>query len=328
MFATRIAAIAMVIAGVASASAQTVYWADRGPEEVWAGAEIRRANLSGAGSETLAGGMRDAFGIALDPANLKVYWTNPVEEKIRRADLDGGNAEDIIVGASADGAVQIALDLSAGKMYWTGRTPSARMIRRANLDGSNIEDLVEMDPGNLWDIALDPAGGKMYFTALNLGTIGRANLDGSSVEYLLLVGTGRPVGLALDIPAGKMYWSSSASTDDARLLRANLDGTVIETILTSNDVHSMSDLALDLVAGKVYWTDNEFVAPDTIRRANLDGSNIENLGTLAIDPEGIALDLRGQNGPPIPTLSEWGLTAMALLVLAAATIAFKRLRVA
>ena len=59
------------------------------------------------------------------------------------------------------------------------------------------------------DIALDVAGGKMYWTGhrpLSLDTIHRANLDGSQIETLVS-GLGLPNGLALDMAGGKMYWN-------------------------------------------------------------------------------------------------------------------------
>ena len=58
----------------------------------------------------------------------------------------------------------IALDVAAGKMYWT--TFDVATIQRAGLDGSNVEDLVSEFRGYLvtpQDIALDAIAGKMYW---------------------------------------------------------------------------------------------------------------------------------------------------------------------
>ena len=91
-------------------------------------------------------------------------------------------------------------------------------------------------------VALDVAGGKMYFDWDQGGgrkIMVRANLDGSNAENLMGQGwygpftldPGRPPmrehkscprGIALDVAGGKVYWTDSASD---LIQRANLDGT-------------------------------------------------------------------------------------------------------
>ena len=80
-------------------------------------------------------------------------------------------------------------------------------IQRANLDGSNVEDLVTSGLRSPPSIALDIAGGKMYWTDVDGDNIQRANLDGSNVEDLITSGLSSPWGIALDIAGGKMYWT-------------------------------------------------------------------------------------------------------------------------
>ena len=173
-----------------------------------------------------------------------------------------------------------------GKVYWTDT--GSDNIRRANLDGSNPEVLVTGLPSPC-GLALDPVGGKMYWTGGWQGgmKISRANLDGTGIEDLL-AGMSDPRGIALDVAAGKMYFSSE---DNDMIRRANLDGTGIETILTN--VPFCQHLDLDLTAGKIYWTD---IQNYTIERANLDGSGRETLLTGPGGPDwwypvGIELDV-------------------------------------
>lgn len=87
----------------------------------------------------------------------------------------------------------------------------------------------------------------------------------------------------------KVYW-----TDVGRLLRANVDGTQVETLLKVRLDRPLA-IAVDSAAGKVYWSDDE--EPSTsaaIRRANLDGSAVEDLITTnIIAPTGLALDVAG-----------------------------------
>lgn len=79
----------------------------------------------------------------------KMYWTQHGNGTIARADLDGSNVEELVTGLFMP--IGIALDVSGGKMYWTG----GQKIQRADLDGSNVEDLVTTTLVNPNGIALD-----------------------------------------------------------------------------------------------------------------------------------------------------------------------------
>ena len=180
-------------------------------------------------------------------------------------------------------------------MYWADT--GANKIQRANLDGSNVQDLVPAGSGRPVGIALDLAGGKMYWTdrdkadetdPTGRSSIQRANLDGSNVETLVLGGNSVKEYIALDISGGKMYWSEwihPAIGADSRIRRANLDGSNIEDIVLRID--SIRGLTLDISQPKIYWG-----TLDKLRSANLDGSNIQDVLTVD-DPHGIALDITG-----------------------------------
>jgi hypothetical protein len=73
-------------------------------------------------------------GIALDGAG-KIYWIE--SDRIRRANVDGSNAEDLVTGLVGERG-DIALDPRAGEMYWL----AGGLLQRANLDGSDIVELV------------------------------------------------------------------------------------------------------------------------------------------------------------------------------------------
>ena len=131
-------------------------------------------------------------------------------------------------------------------------------------------------------IALDVAGGKMYWTNGITDSIFRANLDGTNAEEVLKLFVGRPLDIALDVAGGKMYWTQWDG--NASISRANLDGTNVELIVNPGDRRS---IALDIAGGKMYWTDGF----DGIGMANLDGSNITNFETPDFTSGGITLDL-------------------------------------
>ena len=268
-----------------------------------------------------------------DGGTKKIYWTDAIEGKIQRANLDGSGVEDLVTGlvepaglaldpvagkmywtdlestrirrANLDGSnaqdlvtglvglFGLAVDSGAGKMYWTAEDK----IHRANLDGTNDEDLVVTTSTDLqpFVLALNPGAGRMYWTATEGGTIRRSNLNGSGVADLV-TGLGGPVGLALDPGAGKMYW---AAIEGGKIQRANLDGSGVEDLITG--LAGLFSLAVDSGAGKIYWNvveeDNVPKSGNKIRRANLDGSGVEDVVTGLSAPFGLALDSGNRDGP-------------------------------
>ena len=208
----------------------------------------------------------------------KLYWTDSVDDKIRRANLDGSAAEDLLT-SGVPKTRDITIDPLGCKMYWTDAQDS--VIRRANLDGTAVETLVT-GLNHPRSIELDIIAGKMYWTDALANKIQRANLDGSGLEDLI-AGLDRPAGLALDLGAGKMYWANDTLN---KIQSANLDGTGIEDVILG--LTSPYGIALDGPASKIYWVDD---GTDTIERANVNGTGREVLFSGADDPGQIALDL-------------------------------------
>ncbi len=214
-------------------AAGKMYWTDFGTHK------IHRANLDGSTLEDLVvplHGLQYPDAIALDLAAGKMYWANWVTGTIERADMGGsGSNMEILITRSEREAAQtgathrdvkpsgLALDLAAGKMYWTDF--STDKIHRANLDGSDIEDLVT--EGSAWpeDIALDLVAGKMYWTTSNGSKIQRANLDGSNIEDLATwaQGLANPHGIALGIEPDPFFGPTDLTVPTAVTPTARVD---------------------------------------------------------------------------------------------------------
>ncbi len=296
----------------------TIFWTDYGTNKIQRATveQAIRSNLDPSDVEDLVTqGLEGPSGIALDMAGGKMYWTDWRTDKIQRANLDGSNIEDLVT-QGLDIPSGIALDVAGGKMYWIDNTDGwgihwrrTDKIQRANLDGSNIEDLVTQGLDIPSGIALDVAGGKMYWTDSGTDKIQRANFDGSDVEDLVTQGLDGPRGIALDMAGGKMYWTDWR-TD--KIQRANLDGSNIEDLVTQG-LDIPRGIALDMAGGKMYWIDNtdgwgiHWRRTDKIQRANLDGSNIEDLVTQGLDgPSGIAIAMSSLVNPTTeePTIAK------------------------
>ena len=171
----------------------------------------------------------------------------------------------------------IAIDVISDKVYWASRDD----IQRANLDGTHVQNVVTGldEPEN---IALDVAGGNIYWTEERDHRIQRANLDGTNIQDVI-TGLYRPYGIALDKLGGKIYWMEE---DDRRIRRASLDGTNIQDVVTG--LNEPYDIALDVAGGKIYWTEP---SEDRIQRANLDGSDVHVVVTDLDGPRSVALDI-------------------------------------
>ena len=169
----------------------------------------------------------------------------------------------------------IAIDVSGGKIYWTG--PLAK-TERSNLDGSQRETLGSISGR---DLALDVGQGKMYFAGSWDRGIYRTGLGGAPIERI--VSGVRPTAITLDLSRGKIYWAERDG-----VTRANLDGTQVEKIVSGGGGSDgdVTDIDIDGDRGKIYW-----VHRNGIRRANLDGTQLEIFVDNWPGSGGIAIDV-------------------------------------
>jgi hypothetical protein len=115
-------------------------------------------------------------------------------------------------------------------------------------------------------IAVDVAAGHIYWTNMgvpkvNDGSVERADLDGRNrMTIVPQGGTFTPKQIQLEKKSRKLYW---CDREGMRVMRANLDGSNIETVVDTSqgDPRPGPDasrwcvgVAIDVDGGKVYWT--------------------------------------------------------------------------
>lgn len=144
-------------------------------------------------------------------------------------------------------------------------TVNAASIKRVNLDGSGLTTVVTDLAYSPSTIALDVAGGQMYWDERS--NIQRANLNGTGVTNVLTGQDGGILNIALDVSGEEIYWTSYGDT----IQRANLDGSGVTELV--NGI-SAQGLALDVEGGEMYWTENDTYK---VQKANLDGSAVTDL---------------------------------------------------
>ena len=162
------------------------------------------------------------------------------------------------------------LDLSGGRVF------------SLKADGSDNKTLVTgcRRPDG---IVIDAAAGYMYWTNMgdpssNDGLIERADLDGGNRKTIIPAGgTFTPKQIQLEKKSGKLYW---CDREGMRVMRANLDGSQIETLVQSGEGDSdranpsnwCVGITVDTERGHIYWTQKgaDNIGHGRIFRAGID----------------------------------------------------------
>lgn len=135
-----------------------------------------------------------------------------------------------------------------------------------------------------WQIAVDAASRKIYYSAWSPSEIRRANLNGTDSQVLI---TGGDIqNFTLDFPSRKIYWSDAGwdpTTDRevSSIRRANFDGRNQQAPITRVPGR-IEDFVVHAAGKKIYWSTlkwdpNSDMEVRSLHRANLDGRNRETL---------------------------------------------------
>src|ERR1700735_1223485 len=118
--------------------------------------------------------------------------------------------------------------------------------------------------------------GRLFFLDASTGRVMSSNPDGSDLKTIVSEGRKIPDGVVVDAAAGHIYWTNMGipSANDGTIMRADLDGNNLTTIVPAGGTHTPKQLQLDKKNGKLYWSDREGMR---VMRSNLDGSNVETL---------------------------------------------------
>ena len=194
------------------ASTGLVYWANH--RDAGSGG-IGRAAVDGSGATMIVTGIEAPHDVALDLTHGKVYWTEGacngcVDSAIRRANLDGSEAEDVVLGLSA-GIRGIDVDPESDKIYWTDHMSNE--IWWANLDGGSPGAILSLS-SKPHDVAVDSAAGTLYWvegisdSGDPTASIRSSGLDGAGPSDVITGLSGRIRDLTL------VYHESLAIFDD------------------------------------------------------------------------------------------------------------------
>ena len=186
---------------------------------------IQRVNFDGTGLQTIVPGSPGyGQGIALDPVNQKVWWSNWNTGDINNANYDGTGVQTVFSVPSGIGGLDI--DLTNQRVY----IAATGSIISANLNGSGLTTVYTSPGGNLLDVAVDAVNAKLYWTDNLLGKVQRSDLSGANVQDVLTSGLVTPIGIDVEPTLGKFFVANKGSGD---IVSANLNGTGAQ-VLYSN----------------------------------------------------------------------------------------------
>ena len=195
--------------------------------------------------------------------------------------LVGANAQRF--APSVENAMNIAVDASNGKVYWTEKTGESRgTINSANLDGTGVTELTSILSVPM-GITVDVTGSKLYWTNAR-GRIQSANLDGSGIKNVLQDLSG-PTDIV--VSNGFIYWTEGGNS----IRRVSISGQKIVGDVAAN-LGTVGGLTVG--GGKLYWTEMTAEGGGTINSANADGTGATELASILATPMGIAVDTAGR----------------------------------
>src|SRR4051812_31342100 len=171
---------------------------------------------------------------------------------------------------------------AAGRIFFLDLAGSR--VLSANPDGSDLKTIVTEKGHELPDgLVVDVAAGHLYWTHMGNpiaddGSIVRSDLDGKNLKTIVSNGaTFTPKQLQLEKKSKKLYW---CDREGMRVMRANLDGSSIETLVDTSqgDPRPGKDatkwcvgIALDVEGGKFYWTQK---GPDNAEKGRIFRANV------------------------------------------------------
>ena len=183
---------------------------------------------------------------------------------------------------SKSGIKKASVKATTARLFFL--SASSGEVFSANPDGSDLKVIVNEGKRLPDGIVVDVAAGHLYWTNMGIptandGSIERSDVDGKNLTHIVPPGgTFTPKQLQLDEKNRKLYW---CDREGMRVMRANLDGSNIETLIDTSEGDSRPGkiirkwcvgIALDVEGGKLYWTQkgSDNAGDGRIFRANLE----------------------------------------------------------
>jgi DNA-binding beta-propeller fold protein YncE len=238
-------------------------------------------------------------GLAFDPAAGRAYWTNPVQDTIGYAEIDGGASGDLPTpGVALDHPAGLSIDAAAGRLYIANTARNRITWVKTDGTGGGDLDTTGATVDGPYGIAVDAAAGRVYWSNNTGGSISWARLDGTGGGNVNPgpAPVAAPLGVAVDPAAGRVYWASYGAGTIGWASTTGSGAGVLDT--TGATAGGPSGLAIDAGAGKLYFGN---ISANRLSSAALDGSGGADVATpqdLLKTPFALALLQDPRNSEP------------------------------
>jgi len=202
-------------------------------------------------------------------AQVKIYWTatDGAGAYIVRANGDGSNPTALVSGA-ANILGPNGLETANGRLYWPDQQLNA--IRQVNPDGTGVATFTPAS--NPYDVFGTTT--QIYWTSQTGNYIDTQLTNGTG--YLRLLASPNVTSpFAIEVTSSNLYWSQVASGSSGSLLRSDLNGANVVTLIPNVVVYDFQ-----VTSNYIYFADIRYPG-GALKRANLDGTGITNLITGA-----------------------------------------------
>jgi len=267
--------------------------------------------------------------LAIDPLEGMVYWavsgSNAGTSKVQRKSLAGGAVEDMFDLSSVPSSTitGMALDPVARQVYIATPSSSTR-IRRFSIDspGSSTAFVVFSEPGcscSPQGLALDLAGGFLYWADVSNNKIARKALDLSGGIQDVVTSLTQPSALALDTANDRVYFSQHTPNRISYALLSS-PATVVDLVNPLSDQLFAGGLELDPGVGTLGELYVLVSGSQDLLHCSLDAGCPTPLVLLTDgmqNSRGMALLLAGS---PVPALGAGGAALLAALLLGAVVL--------
>lgn len=149
-------------------------------------------------------------GLAFDPVNRTLYWTDGMSKLIYRAGLDHGNKPEIFIRLNdTHMPYGLAIDVCRRQLYWTNVISNGKSsIERSSLDGTDRKTLIDTNLFFPSGIVVDQYAKRIFWVDDLEGihyAIESAALDGTDRQTIVREQFATPFNLAVD--KFNVYWT-------------------------------------------------------------------------------------------------------------------------
>lgn len=247
--------------------------------------QIIKADIDGNNKEIIieASSLR---AMEINTITAQLYWAS--NDEIYRADLSGQNQ--MYIATANSSLLDLAFEPETNRLYWVDLYSS--YVQYVDVDNPSEEH-------TLYDVILHCPGssvvynGYIYYSDIIADGVLFKTQTGqeSPVETIAVSDVYNTIHFDFDLLNQKMYWTKRRSFNDedssSAILRANLDGTGVEEIISFPNVDRPQDIAVLPQDNQIYWFDK---SQPIIYSATLNGENIQEFITLNVPPSNIHTD--------------------------------------